>query len=226
MIEARNHPRSARSLYQLGATYFDWMRANPLLRAEYYPRARELFERAPTLDEYNPSGLFALIHLNGLAGLPPEQRWLDELGKRLRERAFAQFVGTQLTNLNQCHQLGHCATLSNEQLRSLFDAALANPTLRDWMRARLLADAATHALYAQDVQAALGYARAAVEYEPGHPQHHLNLASLLFQAGQIAEARQELAQVERMPLTTRQRERFASVQAAIAPAQVIEQEGP
>lgn len=225
-VEARNHPSSARSLYELGTIYFDKISVDPQVAAEYYPQARDLFVRAPRLDAYNPAGLFALIHLNGLVGLPPEQAWLDELQDRLREKPTAQFVLAMLSKLNECHQRHQCNTITNEQIQSLFDATLANPTLLGWMRARVLADMAAHAVYAEDIETALGHARAALEHEPKHPQHRLNLASLLFQSGRSAEALQALGEAEHMPLTTRERERFASIQAAIAQAVAVKKEGP
>lgn len=222
-IEAHNHPYSARSLYELGRYYFDKISADPQLTSEFYPKARELFERTPRLDEYNPSGLFALIQLNGLVGLPPEQEWLDDLQRRLRETPIAQFVVAMLSRLNECHQLHQCKTITNQQMENLFNAALVNPTLPNWMRARLLADLAAHAMYAQNFNAALGYARAALAYEPKYVQHYLNLASVLFQVGQITAARKELAIAEDMPLSSKERERFASLQAAIGSAQAKEE---
>ncbi len=188
MVEARNHPESARSQYRLGRMYWQLMELRPEHAAGYSALARERFEQAASVDSSNTSGLFALVSLDARQGLPVNSAQLDELVRRLQSRPFASASYSQLSDLSQCLAKGLCQ-LTTQQVNRVFAASLANPTLRGSTRAKVLSEAMVVALMQGNLQHALLLGQEAVRADPNDPQHQLNLVSILIQSEQLEAAR-------------------------------------
>jgi len=187
LVEARNHPDSARSQHRLGRAYWQLMERYPEQSAQYAALARERFEQTMAIDPGDTSGLFALVMLDARQGLPLNTAQVAKLTQRLQSRAFSNASLHHLTDLSQCLAKGLCQ-FRPEQINRIFAAGLANPTLRGNPRAKVLAAAMIVALVQSDLKRALVLGEEATQADPEDAQHWLNYVSLLIQSGQLKQA--------------------------------------
>ncbi|NOX76403.1 MAG: tetratricopeptide repeat protein [Gammaproteobacteria bacterium] len=191
VTEARNHPDSARSQYRLGLTYWQLMEWQPENAEIYAAQAREHFELSRSANPNNSSGLFALLMFDAQTGNAVNPEQLHELETLLRSRPFLSNSAHHLRDINQCQTEDRCQ-FTAQQINGIFDAALANPTLRGTTRAKVLAEAMIVALVLGDIGRALVKGREAIQADPNDPQHRLNYSSVLIQTGQLGQARNML----------------------------------
>ncbi len=187
LVEASNHPNSARSQHRLGRAYWQLMEQYPQQSAQYAELARERFERTTAIDPGATSGLFALVMLDARQGLPLKTAQVAELTQRLQSHAFSNASLHHLTDLSQCLAKGLCQ-FRPEQINRIFAAGLANPTLRGNPRAKVLAAGMIVALMQSDLERALVLGEAATRADPEDAQHWLNYVSLLIQSDQLKQA--------------------------------------
>ncbi|HHH44470.1 MAG TPA: tetratricopeptide repeat protein [Gammaproteobacteria bacterium] len=199
LMEARNHPDSARSQYRLGRMYWQLMELQPEHADDYASLARERFRQAAAADPGSTSGLFALVMLDARQGIPANSAQLDELVHRLQSRPFASASYSQLSDLSQCLVKGLCR-LTKQQVNRIFTAGLANPTLRGSTRAKVLSEVMVIALMQGDLPRALTLGEEAVRADPKDPQHRLNYVSILIQSGQLEPARDMLQSLDHSQL--------------------------
>ncbi|GMQ83458.1 MAG: hypothetical protein BMS9Abin06_0192 [Gammaproteobacteria bacterium] len=222
LVEARNHPGSARSQYRLGQTYWQLMELQPEQAARYAALARERFEQARSLDPGNTSGLFALVMLDARLGLPLQTEQVAELTQRLQFRPFASVSLHHLRDLGQCLAKGLCQ-FAPQEINRVFAASLANPTLRGSTRAKVLSEAMVVALVQGDLRRALALGEEATRVDPKDPQHWLNYVSVLIQSGQLKHARNVLQELSNRNLQPFLQPRLA---AQIKALQEAEQKPP
>jgi len=187
LVEARNHPNSARSQHRLGRMYWKLMELYPEQTVRYSALARERFEQTTAVDPGDTSGLFALVMLDARLGLPLETEQVAELTQRLQSRTFSNASLHHLMDLSQCLGKGLCQ-FKPEQINQIFTASLANPTLRGNVRAKVLSETMVVALVQGDLQGALVLGEEATRVDPKDPQHWLNYVSVLIQSGQLKQA--------------------------------------
>jgi hypothetical protein len=218
--EVEHHPDSLRSNFQYAQLLMEQIK-NKELSVEAAALAKEHFERIVALDENHADGLFGLVVLELYKGHPPPQVLIDGLAERLRRIPWNPLnVSTaQFPYLVRWHDSDASGSrLPREQMLSIFDAALANPTLPPIGRAVIL-----HSLraYYQSVLGelvpALYYAKLAVESAPDNWELWDRYIRLLAVMGRLDEAQQALqsaVQADRLRIQGRQADELAKLIAS------------
>lgn len=190
LVEARHHPNSARTNMQAGRIFFNL--AEHGIEPEFnFQRARQYFEAAQRLDNYNLSGSFALLALDDREKNPVNQTLLDNLAHNLATLPLSSASINALIHLSRCQNDGPCE-LPPEVFNPLFQAILANPTLRGMARAQVLAELAQFAISQNALDIALYVTYQALQIAPNDPQIQLNHAHLLIHNGHFEAARQAI----------------------------------
>ncbi|HFD87239.1 MAG TPA: hypothetical protein ENJ35_06150, partial [Gammaproteobacteria bacterium] len=122
LTEARNHPNSARSQYQLGIIYWQLMEWQPENAEAYAIQAQKHFEMSRLANPNSTSGLFALLMLDSRTSseLNPDQ--VNELKTLLKSRPFLSNSVHHLRDLNQCQAKNSCQ-FTPQQVNGIFNAA-------------------------------------------------------------------------------------------------------
>ncbi len=197
LMEATNHPMSARANYEIGRIFAIAGERQTDKWDELYPEARRYFEQANAANPGYTNGLFGLVVLSYTAGRPVEEGWLVELKNRLKNEPFQHGNATWFGALVGCQKQGPCR-LPGKELVELFDSALANATMANRTRAAVLASATDlYINYFRDYPSALKYAKEAVATAPDEPQYGLNLVNILIAGRKIQAARDLLDTLKR-----------------------------
>ncbi len=202
--EVLHHPGSARAHYDAGRALIAQVEADRQ-DAPAYAQVRAHFERAGELDPAFKFGWLGLMYLNCRAGLGVEQRWVDELAHRLRHTPFGPADATALLMLKALTVSGRLC-LDRGGIEQLFEAAVANPTAADHLRADMqswLAD--YYALHARDLRAAEVALERARAITPYNPVILLQQVQLDYLQGRRDEAGRLLDIVEKLPLRQAQK---------------------
>ena len=208
LVEARHHPNSARTNMQAGLIFFKLAEhgIEPELNIQ---RARQHFEVAQGLDDYNLSGSFALLILNDREKRPVNTILMENLANKLAKLPLSSASINSLIHLSHCQNEGPCK-LPPEVFNLLFQAILKNPTLRGKPRAQVLAELTQFAISQNALDVALYVTYEAMQITPNDPQAQLNYAHLLIHNGEFATAREAIAQAKTLDrdgfLATRIRE--------------------
>lgn len=194
---AARAPQSPRAQYELGRTYIIYSRynaASPFTKLAYAP-----LERAMRLPDSSILPEQALIFMNARMGLPVKAAWWDSMVAKLKSRRPGVQDESSLGALTQC-QREHACNFSKERMVQAFLAALSHPQ----PNARLLA---TYSDYAWNVlddhELGLRMAREAAQANPDEPAYLITLVRMLAASGRRDEARQALAQLERLNIANR-----------------------
>lgn len=218
LVEATNHPGSARNQYRLGQRYWQLMELQPEHAARYTALARERFALAESINPGSTSGLFALVLLDAHLGLPLKAEQVAELTQRLQFRPFASVSLQHLRSLSQCFAKGLCQ-FTPQEINRIFAASLANPTLLGTTRAKVLSEAMVVALAQDDLRRALTLGEEAIRVDPKHPQHGLNYVSVLIQSGRLDQAQTILRRLEKDGVPPFFRNRLAAQWQALSEAE-------
>lgn len=192
IMESNNHPLSGRAQFQTGRIYWKLAMNNPASKEAFFRETRKHFEKAATISAHKSAALLSLIHLSFFAEFGMEEQWLDELLTELRSSPFPSGASNMLHIYTLCQITKPCA-LSESQMRSIFDAALSNPTLKGSVRSSVLSTAGLYSATLQDFNSALKYLNDAVKFAEGDLVYRLTLIDLLTKLGRYADARQQLA---------------------------------
>lgn len=186
---AARAPDSPRTQYELGRTYIVYSQydpASPFTLLAYAP-----LEHAAELPGSSILPQQALIFLNSRMHRPVKDAWWDSMIAKLRARVPGVQDESSLSALTQCVR-EHACDLPPDRMTAAFLAALSHPS----PGARLLA---TYGDYAWNVldDHVLGerMTREAVAAAPNEPAYRITLIRMLAAQGQVAEARQAIAQL-------------------------------
>lgn len=200
MSELRHHPESPRANYEAGRTYAVMMqRSKSPEREIYFFKAREHFTASTNLSPSFSAGLFALIklHHDADAETPPSiQRKLEY---RLEISPFQATTVNWIRTLSDCMIREEC-TISESEMRRLFEAALRNQSIPPKAKSGVLAKLSEFEFrIAQNPEAAVQAAVASLSTARSRDKSHyaLNLANLQAALGNMEYAKQLLDTVER-----------------------------
>jgi tetratricopeptide (TPR) repeat protein len=192
LVEVRHHPHSARTNMQAGRIFFN-LADHGIEPERNFQRARQHFESARQLDDYNLSGSFALLILDDRQQRPVDTHLLEGLAGKLAGLPLSSASINALIHLSRCQSDGPCK-FSPEVFNRLFQAILQNPTLRGRPRAQVLAELTQFAISQNALGIALYLTHQALQIAPDDPQILLNHAHLLIHHGELDAARQIIAQ--------------------------------
>lgn len=196
LVEAQNHPRAVSAQYEAGRTLFNYAQGLPEeKRLRTLQLARALFQSIATRSDGEAVvGLFPLLIAESTRDPPGDVEFLLEaLRSALRERVQPAIVSDYLSAVGRCQHQGACR-LSQEQVWSLFDAALGNPRLGGYRGSLVQIQAARYAWYARaDYPTALRLASQAAETYPDNGCHRYDQIHMLDALGARDEARRMLA---------------------------------
>lgn len=125
--EASNHPRSPYATYALGQELTNLVLAG---NKQLLPRAEAALEHSASLPDSGIIASAALALLQSQAAGKNDAANFARMARRLRHGAISASDQQGLTALVQCENAGNCR-FAPGALQSLFDAALANPRLRE-----------------------------------------------------------------------------------------------
>jgi tetratricopeptide (TPR) repeat protein len=201
LAEVEHHPESARANFQYAQLLMAQLE-QPEHATDAAAEARRVFDRVARLDPNQVDGLFGLVVLDLHLGRQPSPELVASLAERLRRIPFNPLNVNikQFSFLVQWHEAVRGGVgLSPAQMISLFEAALANPTVNGASRIALY-----HALRAyyqrvlRDNVRALEYATLAVQTSPSDWVLRDRRIRLLAVMGLWDEADRALADAERI----------------------------
>lgn len=178
-IEAQHHPDSARAQHD-AARVLAGMVASGEQGAPAYSLARSHYELAGRISTSFKMSWLGLIDLNCRVGVPVEQDWLRILAERLKDTPFAPGDRNVLYALKEM-AIENPGCLQQEEVGSLFMAAIRNPVVSDETRATLYSWYADYLwLVTHDLQSANEALGRSLSLLPGNASNRLKLAQLQF----------------------------------------------
>lgn len=197
--EAENHPDSARANYEAAIQLLQVTQDRTGSSEDEAQRRHitALLNRSLAQDKDAILGYYGLIALALQYRQPVEDQWLADMAQRLRTTRNDPLL--PLTALNELLIKVKSGTPTQEQIVTLFTAAMENPKTSNSQRALLLVTLARYfAMVAGNNQQAVQLTIAATEYNPQSAQLRLSLAKLANTLGNFAYARDQLAQAKSM----------------------------
>jgi len=195
---AQHHPKSARSNYEAGRILTGMIEASledPVSHQRYYPLASEFFSLANKADRSSPSGLFGMLYLNSILGIPIKTNTLNELKTRLSEHPILPATANTFTSIHRCWVEERCV-IDPHILAELFRTALTNELISANSRASLYNELAITELWLGKTKLALSLFEKAVDTAPGKPQLWFNFIQILISTGKTEQAESHLHHVK------------------------------
>jgi hypothetical protein len=194
MFNVNNHPHSARWHYEAGRVYASLAHDQETkARGSLMEEAREHYLRSAKLDPYQTAGsLIGLLHAQSTLAEFAHQPISAQLVETLENTPVAPIAVSATVRLLECASIRVCR-MDENQIEKLLNALFSNPTLRAKDKAKILAASAQYALVFGKYEKALAQARLAVDSDPTHPQHFLNLAYFYYLYGRPKEAKAQIA---------------------------------
>jgi len=191
IYEAKHHPESQRSVFAAGRIYFN---LTIYTNADKSAEALRMLEKSRLLNKIDILPNVSLILLSYQLGLPIKKIWLDDAKKKLQTLPIRPTSTAALKELSKCQHMKKC-TLSNEEIKSLFEHALTNTSARN--AGHRHPDVVTiYAYYVlnNNKDYKFGYAlyKEAIMLSPKTMQYRINLIDLLLVIRQYEEAWTEL----------------------------------
>ncbi len=188
----QHHPDSALSNYQAGTTLGSVALRHPDLAPALYPKIKAYLDRSTELAPRSVNGLFDRVLLDATNGRAMDDHVVEELSSRLSTSPLRITIVGAFEALVDWSTKGTIALPKNDVLK-LFEAALGNRTINRITKASLLALLSSYyGNVAHDLGEAVSLAIAATETAPSEPVHHLSLARLALQLGNLPLAATEL----------------------------------
>lgn len=211
---------SMRSLVEAAATWAAGVPGVPVSEAEQ--RAKGLYRRAAEIAD-GAEPLFGWVAMETSRGRRP-RKLLDELTRRLASAAPSGTTINGIHMLTQCVIERRCPELTPADLERIYAAALDNPRMTAWARARVLRDRAASRWYLGDRQGALGDLAAARRLAPDDVDTILDQARLLAYGGDASRALAALREAERRDRLGRRTATIAGLRALVIGLTHIEPE--
>jgi hypothetical protein len=210
-MEAQNHPASARTQYEAGATLLGLTASMPNTNTA----VRQHFELANTADPHFKPAAFGLIQLNCQTVQSAGSSEVANLAQRLRNTPFAPGDRNVMYNLKEGMNAG-ALCLTRLEVDDLFSAALANPTVSTGVAAILHSWHADYLwLQQHDMAAARAALARSLKLNPTEISNKLKWAQLLFIAGEREAAGKALLTLRRENLSKDERITLDELMAAI-----------
>lgn len=196
--EVEHHPASARANVAMGDFYANALTADPVTKAANYQLARNYYEQTTALNKYNTDGLFGLLRLSELHGMPVEKEWLDHLAYSLEHEPIPSNTNDRLITLATCSNHETCP-LNTGEIEQLLHAPLRNPNVTGREKA-LIYSALTFYFFnvAHDYTSAIESTRRGIELDPQDMNHRLWLVSILIAMHRPDEAREQIALIRQL----------------------------
>ncbi|MCU7919842.1 MAG: tetratricopeptide repeat protein [Candidatus Thiodiazotropha sp. (ex Epidulcina cf. delphinae)] len=193
LVNLESHPNSPRWQFETGRVYEELSLHQNKRGKELANLAINHFQQAARLGgDHQAAGLIAIVHMSTIHKRDISTSLLDELNDALSN---AKVGATSILNLEQltlCVAHQECY-LPYETIENFHESVMANPVISRSARGRLKADLAQLALNIGRPSDALDLLQQAVEDNPAHVQHYLNLAYVQILLGQTQAAEITLA---------------------------------
>ncbi|MGB5744648.1 MAG: hypothetical protein WBM65_19730 [Sedimenticolaceae bacterium] len=215
---AENHPRSSRSNFLAGQVLITSLDKAGDNAPELADAARTFLHNGLTADPRCINCLFGLLVLDLHQNKPPDPAVLERLKQTLR----SGYVGPTKVSVSQFSYLvewlqSGAGTMTAADLESLFGAALENPQWNHTGRAGIEAAYRKYFEFvAQDLDAALQHAKAAVDAWPSQWSYHMQLVQVLQKLGRDQEAMVALERAAGVAANESQQQQTAEKRAEIA----------
>ncbi|MFC1748183.1 tetratricopeptide repeat protein [Pseudomonadota bacterium] len=188
IVEAINHPNSARANVSAGNTFYKLAKANPESAGKYISSAKTHFTKASELNPTNTAALFFITDMALQLTGQPDNKAFAELSLRLSKQPF--FTSTTLhwliSSTNCINRCRFPPRITNKIIESTLD----NNSLRGNTRARLLYSFSHFAHEkSNDPERAIKYLTEALAISPKTPIYYQYLVQLLYNSGRQNEAR-------------------------------------
>jgi hypothetical protein len=214
---AENHPHSPRANFMAGQLLITALDRPGVDRDAVAHAARTFLESGLGADPRCINCLFGLLVLDLHLDRQPDPALVDRLADALRSgHVDATNTSTsQFSYLVRWHR-SDGIKLAPEQLRSIFDAALANPGWNNTGRAGIAAAYREYfELVAGDLDSALQQAEAAIRSWPAQWSYHMQKIEVLRKLGRRADALAALDRAVPLAENDTQRERMAKVRTEL-----------
>ncbi len=196
LTTVERHPNSARANYEAGKIFGEMLERGQGDPESNYKNAIKYLERATALRKNETSGLFGIILASIDTNNPVKQAWIDELEHRLETQPLEQVNIVWLNKLTVCVSKKECRR-EDLQIPRLASAALRYPLADNRNKAQLYAILARYAYSVEiDPEKSIAMGRKAVSLMPANLYHQIGLTYYLIAAGQITEAKKNLASIE------------------------------
>lgn len=176
--QAKNHPHSPYATYALGQELTNLVLAG---HKRLLPQALSALKRSAMLPDSGIIASAALTLLESQTTGKNDAANFARMARRLRTDAISSSDQAGLTSLVQCEDVGNCHFQAGT-LRSLFDAALANPRLRQAPStyANLLTDYGNYLSHGHhaDLQKSRALMEQAANAVPSESQYRINVVLL------------------------------------------------
>jgi hypothetical protein len=210
-MEALNHPASARTQYEAGATLLGSVTPTPQTRA----LARKHLEVAHVVDPHFKLAALGLIQLSCHEAHSVGPADVDNLTQRLGHTPFAPGDRTVLYNIKEQMNAG-ALCLARTEVDGLFSAALANPTVSTGVAAILHSWHADYLwLHQHDMAAARAALARSLKLNPLESSNRLKWAQLLFVSGERQAAKDLLLVLRGAKLSVDERNTLEELLTAI-----------
>ena len=194
-VQAANHPRSPYATYALGEEL-----TNRVLAGEraLLPAAIQALKNSAALPNSGIIASAALALLESQTSGNNDPANFARMAERLRTRPISASDQQGLVALVQCQNADNCH-FPHSAMQSLFDAALANPHLRDTPStyANILTDYGNFLGQGphKNLQKSRALMQQAAEADPNEPQYRINVVVLDIDLQNRAQAEQDLQKV-------------------------------
>ena len=194
LASAQNHPGSARAQFMAGQLAISMVPKIQGNKTEIANVAEQFLEQGLRANDRCLNCLFGLVVLDLHLGRAPAFENLDRLTTALREGP----VDASLVSVSQFSFLVNWVAagdsmLTAAQLKSIFDAALANPSWNNTGRASIeAAYRKYYELVTNDLESARMHAEAAIKAWPSQWAYRVQLVEVLLKMERFDEAREAL----------------------------------
>lgn len=215
---AENHPRSPRANFMAGQLLISALDRPGVDREAVAQAAQTFLQGGLDADPRCINCLFGLLVLDLHLDRQPDPALVGQLAAALRSGHVdaTNASVSQFSYLVRWHR-SDGVKLAPEQLRGIFEAALANPGWNNTGRAGIASSYREYfELVAGDLEAALVQAHLAVRSWPEQWSYHMQLIEVLRKLGRDPEALAALDRATPLAENATQLERMAQVRAALA----------
>jgi len=214
-FEVHAHPNSPRANYEAARMILEKENVKFTENEAEYKMARGYFQRATELDLSGKDALLGIMYADCLHNGSKDLSVQLKLRERFAHAHVAQRDATIVQSLSDI-LVEKRLCLTDEEVKSLLDAALSNPWADGRMRGLIYAVAMDYSIAKiGSLPSALNYAQAATDSDPGSIPFRINLIHLLLASGEKQKALQKYASLLSMTITLRDKPAFEELKRKI-----------